>query len=451
MKKLSIYIVSLCFIISIHNFSQKSRAQMKVGVAVVDITGGGAKILDPLNVKAMVFSQDGQQAAVVVCDVSGVSGEISSQARKLASEKSGIPVSNICIAASHTHMGRPHKDLTNPIVEAILKAKNSLRPVKLQTCLAHEYTISFNRRNYMKDGTIMFNPMFLNPDIVRPAGPIDPEVVFILFRDSNGRAVASFTNFALHLDTVKEYGSEYQKTGVGGRNWVSADYPYWLEESLRKEFGSGFVSFFGTGCCGNINHWDFSKPGPQMGHKKMTKHLGESLAAAIKKELPNLEREKPSLAVLCQTVHVPLQTYTDEDLEWAKNMQSKKLSGKSEELTERQSFLNRVKMRRILGLDELKKKGQTILPLDVQVFRISDETVIVTLPGEMFVEHALSIKYLSPFKNTMVIELANNTCGYVPNKKAFPQGEYEVENSRLAPGGGEMLVKTAIHMLNEIK
>jgi len=98
----------------------------------------------------------------------------------------------------------------------------------------------------------------------------------------------------------------------------------------------------------------------------------------------------------------------------------------------------------------MAKNGNTI-PLDVQVFRLSNDIAIVTLPGEMFVEHQLTIKNLSPFPNTIVLELANASVGYVPNKTAFSQGGYEVVNSRLAPGGAEMMVEAAIQMLNELK
>ena len=87
----------------------------------------------------------------------------------------------------------------------------------------------------------------------------------------------------------------------------------------------------------------------------------------------------------------------------------------------------------------------------MQVFRLSNNTAIVTLPGEFFVEYGLMIKNLSPFANTIIVEMANNGVNYVPTKKAFSQGGYEVENSRLAPGGGETLAEAAIQMLKELK
>ena len=92
------------------------------------------------------------------------------------------------------------------------------------------------------------------------------------------------------------------------------------------------------------------------------------------------------------------------------------------------------------------------MPIDVHVIRLSNNTAIVILPSEMFVEHGLTIKNFSPFENTFIVELTNNNdVNYVPNKTAFRQGGYEVENSRLTPGGGEMLVDATIKLLNELK
>jgi hypothetical protein len=305
----------------------------------------------------------------------------------------------------------------------------------------------------MKDGSVVFNPMFLNPGIVRPAGPIDPEVGIVMFQDeAKDKPMASLINFSIHLDIVKEYGTVYQKTGPGSRNSVSADCPYWIEESFRKDFGTQFNSVWLTGCCGNINHWDFSKPGPQSGHKTKSKQVGDSLYRSIKRALPMLREEIPVLASRSRTLQVPFQSFTEADLSWAKQVNATKLSSKSEEPDERKQFLDNQRRIRILWLEEQKQKGNTSVPLEVQVFRLSYSTAIVTLPGEMFVEHGLTIKNLSPFENTIVVELANNSeISYVPNKKAFPQGGYEVENSRLAPGGGEMLVEAAIQMLHELK
>ena len=428
-----------------------NKKELESGFSAVDISGDSAVILDPIYVKAIVFKQGNVKMALVECDVTGVSADITKEARTIASQKTGIPIENISIAATHTHMSNPHKDIKTAVVQAISDAYEALKPAKLKSARGQQFNVSFNRRYFMKDGSVVFNPMFLNPDIVRPVGPIDAEVGIVLVSDaSDNKPVTSLLNFALHLDIVKEYGAVYQQSGPGSRNSVSADYPYWIGESLRKDFGENFNSIFFTGCCGNINHWDFSKPGPQSGHKTKSKEVGDSLYNSIKRALPEATEETPSLAVRSRIVQVPLQTFTDQDLVWAQQLGGASLSSKSEEPNERKQFLDNVKKRRILWLNEQKKKGVTSLALDVQVFRLSNNTAIVTLPGEMFVEHGLTIKNFSPFENTFVVELANTTVGYVPNKKAFTQGGYEVENSRLMPGGGEMLADAAIQMLKEL-
>jgi hypothetical protein len=67
------------------------------------------------------------------------------------------------------------------------------------------------------------------------------------------------------------------------------------------------------------------------------------------------------------------------------------------------------------------------------------------------VEFGLAIKARSPFAHTLVIELANDSFGYVPTKQAFEQGAYEPTNSVIEPGGGERLVQTAVSLLEKLK
>lgn len=433
--------------------SNQSTYPLEVGIGIADLSGKQAVVLDPIHVKAAVFRQGAEQFALIQVDVTSLPNEIIHSTREKAAAKTGIPYSNISLAATHTHMAKAHKDITSTVIEAISKAKTAMKPVKLKSGIAQQFNVSFNRRYFMKDGSVVFNPMFLNPDIVRPAGTIDPEVGLVFFTDPiSANPVSVLINFALHLDIVKEYGAVYQNTGAGSPNAVSADYPYWIDEALKKDFGQEFASVFLTGACGNINHWDFSKPGPQSGHKTKAKQVGDSIYNSIERALPGLKEEVPSLATRSRIIEIPLQTYSEEDLAWANALESDKISNRSEEPDERKKFLDFNKKRRILWLDEQKQKGNSnAIPLDVQVFRLTDNTAIVTLPGEMFVEFGLTIKNHSPFENTIIIELANNSIAYVPNKKAFSQGGYEVENSRIAPGGGEMLVEAAIEMLKELK
>ena len=71
----------------------------------------------------------------------------------------------------------------------------------------------------------------------------------------------------------------------------------------------------------------------------------------------------------------------------------------------------------------------------------------VGLPGEIFTELGMMIKLGSPFQYTIVASLANGSIGYVPDRKAYPQGAYEPVSARCAAGSGEMLVDAATRLL----
>jgi hypothetical protein len=169
-------------------------------------------------------------------------------------------------------------------------------------------------------------------------------------------------------------------------------------------------------------------------------YIGKSLAKTVVGALTALKKEVPSLAVRSETFPAPLAAYSEMDLAWAREAKGKNMS-----------FLMRVRASRILGLETLREKYGETMPVQVQVFRLSPDTAIVALPGEVFVEHGLAIKRASPFRNTLVIELANSDdMHYVPTRKAFCEGDYEVVNSRLESGGGEMMVDAALRMLKSL-
>ena len=51
------------------------------------------------------------------------------------------------------------------------------------------------------------------------------------------------------------------------------------------------------------------------------------------------------------------------------------------------------------------------------------------------------------FRQTMIAELANGAIGYIPNRVAYSQGNYEVVSARCAEGTGEKLVDEAVKQL----
>jgi hypothetical protein len=439
---------------------------LKAGVAEIDITPAigyrmagyfdercSTGVHDRLHAKALVLQHGEEKIALVSCDLVGVPLSVSKAAREQSSAKYGITAKNIVICGTHSHTGPLYNDvrntyfhqaaiakygfdphqpedyariLTERVVRVIGEACRRVAPATLSAGIGRREGISFNRRYHMENGKVAFNPGRLNPNIIRPAGPIDPDVGIVMVRNARGNPIAGLTVFAMHPDTV------------GGTKF-SADYPHYIEQSLRAAFGKKYISLFGLGTCGDINHIDVSKRESVKG-QDAAHQFGTALGETVLGSISNLNAvDCPKLAVASRTVMAALRDTTPEQVKEAKAKLP--LIG-----TDKLGFDVKVEAVRILDLAERGKEW----PLEVQVFRLDARTALVCLPCEIFVDFGLAIKKQSPFANTLIISICNDRPSYVPTRKAFAEGSYEISNSRVKPGVGEELVETALDLLKEL-
>ena len=108
------------------------------------------------------------------------------------------------------------------------------------------------------------------------------------------------------------------------------------------------------------------------------------------------------------------------------------------------AFLDLVRAFKVLMVSEYKGKP---IDAEVEVVSLGSDLAWVGLPGEVFVELGMAIKHASLFRYTIVDERSNDCIYYVPDRKAFAEGNYEVVNSFCALGGGEDLVDAATRLL----
>jgi len=444
----------------------KNNSPLEVGMAETDITPPvgyrmagyfderfSTGIHDPLKAKAIFLQQGTEKIALVFCDLVQVTPPISAAARDLAAQLCDIPKENICIFATHSHTGPLFDDTRNTffnaaaiakygrdehqtieycpfcaeqIVKAIQNAKAHLAPTQLRVGIAQQKGLPFNRRSIMKNGKVGWNVGYNNPNFVRPAGPVDHDVGILEVLHDN-KPIGGLTVFAMHADTTG--GTEF-----------SADYPYSIQETLRKVLGPDYISAFGAGTCGNLNQINVHAK-EDFKSLEAAARYGKMVGQTVLDDLPNLKTvSQPSLAARSKTIIADLQPTTPEEIADARIKLP--LLG-----TDKVDFYSQVRLVKAL---DLERRGNQ-LPLEVQVFRLSADTAIVALPAEIFVEFGLNIKKHSPFKNTMVIALANDRPCYIPTLEGFKQGSYEAVNSRVVPGTGERLADTAIKLLRELR
>jgi hypothetical protein len=141
---------------------------------------------------------------------------------------------------------------------------------------------------------------------------------------------------------------------------------------------------------------------------------------------------------------LPLRCPTEEEVVWAREAAQVPLT------TGPGPGLDAVGAKRMLWLAEAGAgAGRTrrTYGAEVQALSIGRELAVVGLPGEVFTELGLTLRERSPFRHTLVLSLANDTVGYIPTRRAYDEGGYEVAASCLAPGAGEQLVEEALRLL----
>jgi len=439
--------------------------ELKVGAASVNITppvgtpmaGYYAERLsrgvhDPLFAKAIVLEVGGKKATLVALDLISTPLVLVEEARREIEKTTGIKGADTMISATHAHTGpvlqgsgarafafggdHPlavayHKELPAKIAACVRLAEQALRPAKVFAGHGEESSVSFNRRFHMTDGSVGWNLGKLNPRILKAAGTIDPDVAVVYFEatDKARTPLATYVNHSVHLDNVG--GAEF-----------SADLPGTIADLLGRYKGSEMVSFYTSGCCGDINHIDVRWGETQSGHSNAAR-MGVILAAEVLRTWPRLKVEPAGeLRVRSSRVKLPLAKINPGDIEAARAVVAR-LSGKEKP----PAFLEQVQAFKVL--DGEARKGEPI-EVEVQVIALGDRLAWVSLPGEIFVELGLAIKQDSPYPHTIIAELANGAIGYIPSRRAYAQGNYEVVSARCAEGSGEMLVDSAVSMLREL-
>ncbi|WP_435015538.1 neutral/alkaline non-lysosomal ceramidase N-terminal domain-containing protein [Tundrisphaera sp. TA3] len=439
--------------------------EFKVGAATVDITPPigtpmagyyserlSQGVHDPLYAKAIVLERDGKKAAMVSLDLISTPRKLVELTRAAIEAQGKVPGDAVMISATHAHTGPDLQGwgaygeaytgrnelavnysaaLPGKIAECVRKADAALRPARVATARGQETAISFNRRFHMTDGSVGWNPGKLNPRILKPAGTIDPDVAVVYFEsaDQDRAPLATYVNHAVHLDNVG--GAEF-----------SGDMPATVADLLGRFKGPEMVTVYTSGCCGDINHINVNWGDPQKGHENAAR-MGVILSAEVLRAWPRLAPETAgSLRVERVKVKLPSAPITPADVEASKaaiaNVVAK---GKP------QPFLEVVKAFQVADVAE--QKGEPV-EVEVQAITLGDKLAWVSLPGEIFVELGLAIKQDSPFRDTIIAELANGAIGYIPSRRAFGQGNYEVVSSRVAAGSGEMLVDAAVTLLKKM-
>lgn len=409
-------------------------------------------VLDNLYVKTLLFQHGKKTTGIISFDLCFVSAEMLGDIRKGLIKKGLKFAKDLIMCATHTHTGpyvcsffgaeRDEKYCSLLIDKAILsvaEAYENLYDSEISFGSVRKNPFAYNRRYYMKDGRVVTNPGKLNPDIVKPEGPVDEEIGIAVIKQ-DGRVASILANIVNHTDTI-------------GGDFVSADWPGRMENEIQREFGYEVNVITLIGCSGNINHFDVSSGSCQTSYQEANR-IGRGYARIILDNLKKAEKlSADDFGVATVKTAVKGRKIKKDELKKAKEIVrnfkfdvDKDLT--SEDLAKGHGSVAYFFAKQLLEFNK-KFAGKTRV-FDLTAIKFGKKLAFTTLPCEAFTEIGMEIKKRSSFARTFVISLAQGECGYVPMKECFSRGGYEILPIE---GGGpredtcDLLVKNTLKIL----
>ena len=407
---------------------------------------------DELHARCLVLDNGETKIAFVICDNLGITEDVYQAARNFIKEETDLPPENILMAATHTHSAtrasspKYHEFLSRRIADCVRRALENTEPAQIGWGGVDEPSEVFNRRWYTTNpefcknpfggvDTVRMNPPRGNAALVKPAGPIDPEISFISVQSLDGRPLALLANYSLHY--------------VGGvkSGEISADYFGIFSEKIGSLIGAQtdhpFVGILSNGTSGDINNIDFRNSGQRtQPYEKMTQ-VAELVAQRVAEEYKNVKYKTwVPLGAASRELTLKIRKPDETMQAYFKKVLAQPADAPQHHRYER-NYASRVQ-NLLEGPDEM-----TVM---LQVLKIGD-LCVAAIPFETFCEIGLELKEKTPFKDAFTIEIANGYNGYLPTPAQHKLGGYEtwMGTNRVQIDASDKIVAIILELMGELQ
>jgi hypothetical protein len=291
-----------------------------------------------------------------------------------------------------------------------------------------EAKAAFNRRFRMKNGLTYTHPGQGNPDIIEPAGPIDPNVGVIGVWSKEGKCLGCVVNYCCH--------------GTTGPSGISANWIYHLERTIRGAMGQDAVVVFLAGASGDVTQVDNLNPLVHPGQERWGEIVGGRVGAEAVKVLVSMDRGALApVNALTETLNIPRRIPKPERVQKCREL--------VRQPAEKVGHTEWTFAKEIVLLDALLAKEKST-DVEVQAIQVGP-VVVLANPAEYFCQFGLDMRAKSRFPVTFIVELANDCVGYVPTEEALGPhgGGYETRltaYSNLVPAAGRQIADACIRL-----
>jgi len=393
-----------------------------------------ANVHDELLVRCAAIESGSTRLLLATIDSCMVPRSILDRVRARIAKENSIDPAAILMSSTHTHSAPPamhlFQSLPDPAYLAMLETRigdaarmafQRLRPARLGAATGTEPSLVNNRRFYMREGAIpadpfgnrsdkvQMNPPLESPDLLRPAGPIDPAHPVMAAIGEDGRPIWIYANYALHY------------AGYNPSADASADYFGAWARRVEAAAGGGCVALLSNGCSGNINAIAYARTYPSRSSYAFIDRVAGVLSIETLRVLNSIAygNDVP-IAFAMEEVELAVRRPGADELKAAVQRVG-------------QQPRNDYKDRADIYARETVYMGRypASIKAPVQALRIG-AIGFGTFPGETFVELGLAAKKASRFTTNFTVSIANDACGYIPTSEAFDLGGYETWRAKSA-------------------
>lgn len=398
---------------------------------------------DDLLCHAVALSDGQTEVTLICCDLTFVDRTLLLRIRDACERKIGIPGKHVFVAATHDHAAPAsgtsylsggaadplYLDLfVDRVVGAVRAARDGMQPCAVVAGVADAPGYELNRRSIRPDGGIAFQKW---PEGYPVEGPVDPHVGFLGFETQDGEPIALIVNYACHNNVCGGSSGTWHRDLFGR-----------AADALREAFPSLRATPVLAAPCGNITCGD-----PVARRQIRGDDAARQVGGACARLVASAYREAARMPVGKLGFASRVLEIRDRPLSESTFCHDGCRG------TDRAA---RAFARRRYDPEEkaVAERGETACPVEIAALALG-KAAIVTNPAELFVEYGLQIQDRSPFDVTLVSELTNGACGYVPTKRAFEHGGYETHRSvyvsRLVPEAGEIIVRASSELLEALR
>lgn len=435
--------------------------KLMAGAANVDITPEEAHFLhgypfvprtstgthDALLSSALYLTDGKERVLFISNDIIYVNKELTARIRQRITGKTGIPASNILIAATHTHSGPVTVDLliseSDPIVpkvnkkyldffvkgavEAGVQAVENAVPAELAFVIGDATGVGTNRHN--------------------PDGAKDMEVPAMVLCNKKAEYIGCLLVCNMHPTILHEDSTLY-----------SGDFPHFIRETLQHDWlGENCPVVYFTGTAGNQSPRHVTKENTF----EEARRIGEIVANSLLSEFTKKPLFSSDISIAALQTETDLPKKEFPSVEWAEQNRNEKkerfesLKRNSDNPQEtRTAEVNWFGSEELLFLakkaqsNKLEDAYNSSLPAEIQVIKVGGFS-FAAWSGEVFVEFGMELK--KRFKNIVLITYANGELqGYITTKEANDKNFYEAGNSLFDYKSGDILIEKTSELLKKL-